>query len=126
MSSTSRTVLVVDDDADMREALRDTLEQEGHRVAEARDGSDALRWLAANPPPSIILLDWNMAPLNGAGFLQERALKPALTAIPVVLLTADARVAGERLDGVVARLKKPIDLEALLALLEQYAVGRQP
>jgi len=122
MSSTSGCVLIVDDDADMREALRDTLEQERYAVAEARDGGDALRWLSANPAPAIILLDWNMAPMNGAGFLRERALQPALAGIPVVLLTADARVLGERVDGVIAALKKPIDLEGLLSLLSQHGV----
>jgi two-component system, chemotaxis family, chemotaxis protein CheY len=120
MSSTSEPVLIVDDDADLREALRDTLEAEGYAVAEARDGGEALGYLATHPKTPLVLLDWNMAPMNGEQFMEERAKAPALQLVPVVLLTADARVAPERLAGLAGHLKKPVDLDALFALVAKH------
>src|SRR5262245_974370 len=93
MSSIKGPVLVVDDDVDIRDALKDTLEQEGYLVAEATDGIDALKYLTTHPAPPIILLDWNMAPMNGPQFMSELRTKPGGASIPVVLLTADARAA---------------------------------
>jgi CheY-like chemotaxis protein len=118
----SSAVLVVDDDADVREAIRDTLAQEGYAIAEARDGRAALAYLRDNPLPPLILLDWNMAPMNGREVMEELARDPVLARVPVVLLTADARVEGRASSlGFVGHLKKPVELDALLELMEKYA-----
>ncbi len=66
-----KPVLVVDDDPDIREAIQDTLEQDGYLVMVARDGREALAFLETHPPPALILLDWNMAPMNAAEFMEE-------------------------------------------------------
>ncbi len=88
-------VLVVDDDADMREAVRDTLLEEGYEAHVAAGGQEALDYLRAHPSPPLILLDWNMAPMNGARFMAELGTdSSALSSIPVVLLTADTRAAA--------------------------------
>ena len=113
-------VLVVDDDADIREALQDILEDEGYETAQARDGLEALRYLDAHPAPPLILLDWNMAPMNGDQFMNEFCRQPRSAHIPVVLLTADARAEEKAANRFVGHLKKPLNLEELFAFVEQY------
>lgn len=114
-------VLVVDDDPDIREAIRDTLEDEGYKIIEARDGREALEYLRSHPAPPLILLDWNMAPVNGPQFMAEMAKDPALSKIPVVLLTADARAPEKSTSASFAGyLMKPVDLNALFGFLARY------
>ena len=121
MSRVKRQVLLVDDDLAIRDAFRDTLADEGYETVEAADGEEALAFLHAHPPPPVILLDWNMAPMNGQQFMAERAKDPILSTIPVVLLTADARAPEKsETQGFVGYLRKPIDLEALFAVLDRY------
>ncbi len=114
-------VLVVDDDPDMRDAIRDALTDEGYEIAEAANGLEALDYLRAHPPPALILLDWNMAPMNGSQFLAEATKDPVLAKIPVVLLTADVK-APEKANGngIVGYLMKPVDLGPLLDVLGRY------
>jgi CheY-like chemotaxis protein len=115
-------VLVVDDDLDVREAVCDALQQEGYRTAEAIDGPSALQYLANSPQPSLVLLDWNMAPMNGGEFMKAMFQRHGRT-IPVVLLTADGRVKEEdsRVHGFAAHLRKPVRLEALFAAVKKHA-----
>jgi CheY-like chemotaxis protein len=114
-------VLVVDDDPDIREALRDTLESEGYDAVGVTDGREALEYLRAKPTPPVILLDWNMAPMNGPEFMAEAAKDPVLSRIPVVLLTADARASEKsRSNGFVGYLMKPVDLDALFTFVGRY------
>ncbi len=116
-------VLVVDDDADIREGLRDILEDEGHDVAEARNGQDALaRLRALVPAPDLILLDLMMPVMDGLEFRRQQLLDPALAGIPVVVLSADGHVdVGSTLLAATQRLRKPIPLDQLLALVERYS-----
>jgi CheY-like chemotaxis protein len=114
-------VLVVDDDADIRDALKDILEDEGYRMAEAGDGTEALRYLRSHPPPPLILLDWNMAPMNAPQFMSEFMKEPVSAQVPVVLLTADAHAEEKaRSNRFVGHLKKPVKLDDLFAVLERY------
>lgn len=121
MSTSKGSVLLVDDDPDIREAIRDTLADEGYQSIEVSNGKEALDYLHANPAPPLILLDWNMTPINGPQFMLELAKDPALARIPVILLTADA-YASEKMKTAhfVGHLKKPVDLNALFAVVGQY------
>lgn len=114
-------VLIVDDDFDMRESLRDILEDEGYTVAVAGDGLEALEYLRANPLPKLILLDWMMPRCDGAEFREQQRADPRLASIPVVLLTADAR-AKEKMQLVQAAdfLTKPVRLVQILAVVQKY------
>jgi CheY-like chemotaxis protein len=123
MSSTERKgpVLVVDDDPDVRDAITDTLEQEGYAWTGAGDGLEALAYLRSNPPPPLILLDWNMAPMNGHEFMEEFVKHPNFDQIAVVLLTADAKVAERVNTGAYAGyLQKPVKLDTFFEILYRY------
>ena len=120
----SKLVLVIDDDSDIREAIHDLLMVEGIGTAEARDGSSGLEYLRSNRPPGVILLDWNMAPMNGAAFMSEVSRDAALSRIPVVVVTADVR-AGQtaRAQGLGTLLMKPIDPDQLLEIARRHCDG---
>lgn len=127
MPSTSDTVLVVDDDADIREALEYVLADEGYDSADVGGGQEALEYLRAHPAPAVILLDWNMAPMDGSQFMAELAKDDALRRIPVVVLTADVRVADSLETGRFADcLTKPVDLRVLFEVLGRYAARSAP
>jgi CheY-like chemotaxis protein len=113
-------ILVVDDDPDVRGAIHDALADEGYRSTEAADGQDALDYLRSNPTTPLVLLDWNMAPMNGPQFMAETAKDPSLSNIPVVLLTADARAAQKSKNGFMDYLVKPVNLDALFAVIVRY------
>ena len=116
-----KVVLIIDDDRDIREAIGDLLGVEGYQTAEARDGGSGLAYLRSHPPPGVILLDWNMAPVGGADFLSEFARDTSLAGIPVVLLTADVRAEEKaRVLGLSTLLTKPVDVDLLLALAGRY------
>jgi CheY-like chemotaxis protein len=110
------SILVVDDDAAVREALTQLLELEGYRVTPAANGLEALNLLRNKQAASLVLLDLMMPVMDGWAFLAERARDPTLAAIPVIVISA-ATQRGDRLDTV-ACLRKPIDPEALLELIE--------
>ncbi len=114
-------MLVVDDDADIREALQHALADEGYETVDADGGQKALAYLRSHPLPPLVLLDWNMAPMNGAQFMAELAKDTALSGVPVVLLTADAG-AEAKAKGLpfAGRLRKPLTLDALFEMVARY------
>ncbi len=117
-------VLVVDDDADIRDGLREILEDAGHTVSEARNGKDALAALrAAASLPDIILLDLMMPVMDGFEFRRKQLLDARLAAVPVVVLSADVHV-GERAGalGNALWLRKPIHLDQLLDVVARHAI----
>ena len=81
----SGTVLVVDDDADMRKLLRDFLERDGHRVMEAASGHHAIV-LAESEPIHAVILDKEMPGMNGLEVLSS--LQRRWPAIPIIFVTA--------------------------------------
>ena len=118
-------VLVVDDDFDIRDTLTDVLETEGYSVRTAADGFQALEYLRANPLPGPILLDWMMPRCDGLQFRKQQQQEPGIAAVPVVLLTADARMA-EKLTQLDAKeyLKKPVRLDHLLEVVARYCAAK--
>jgi DNA-binding response OmpR family regulator len=117
VSRSSRTVLVVEDDADIRMLLREILEREGFEVLEAGDGRDGLRRLYASRP-DLIILDVAMPGLDGWATL-ERIRE--LSDLPVLMLTASVgemeKVRGLR-GGADEYLTKPFGRQELLARIE--------
>jgi CheY-like chemotaxis protein len=118
---------VVDDDPDVREAISDTLQDEGYQVVESAGGDDALAYLRSHSPPSLIFLDWNMAPMNATQFMDEFTKEPAFEGVPVVLVTADVHASDKattnRYDGFIT---KPINLETLFSVVARFTVKSDP
>src|SRR5262249_29377711 len=88
-------ILVVDDDAAMREVCRRTLTKAGWQVVEAEDGRAALDCLAEQRP-SLILLDLLMPVMDGFGFLKQVRGHERWRAIPVIVVTAKDLTEQER------------------------------
>jgi two-component system, chemotaxis family, chemotaxis protein CheY len=109
-------VLVVDDDAEIRQIVKDVLEEAGCEVALAREGREALNILraAGAPRPCLILLDLMMPVMDGYEFREEQLRDSALAEIPVVMFTASGT--SVRLEGEV--LRKPFRLDRLLTIVE--------
>ena len=116
-----RSILIVEDDADLREALSEVLRDEGYTVAMAADGREALDHLRRQSHPSLILLDLTMPVMNGWQFRAEQRQDPDLSGIPVVVLSAGDRLAEQVVPlGISDYVRKPIELSRLLRLIEQY------
>ena len=115
------TILIVDDDFDIRDSVSDILTDEGFVVATANDGLDALQYLREQPAPCLILLDWMMPRCDGSQFLTQQAADEKIASIPVVILTADARVQA-KMPKMEARdfLGKPVKLKRLLEVVKRY------
>jgi CheY-like chemotaxis protein len=110
----ARTILLVDDDHDVAEALSTVLADEGYDVATASNGHEALMYLKSHIAPRLILLDVMMPVMDGYEFRIEQQRDPAIADIPVVVLTAGSM--GERVAelGVTTHMRKPVDLDRLL------------
>src|SRR5690242_8221951 len=113
-------VLVVEDDADIREAIAMTLEDEGYGVLTAADGQQALDRLKTAARPIVILLDLMMPGMDGFQFREEQLREPAFASIPVVLLSAGRDLLAKALIFGSAYLSKPVDARALLETVAQY------
>jgi CheY-like chemotaxis protein len=110
----SRTVLVVDDEPDIRESLRDALEDEGYDVVTAANGREALTVLPRLPRPLAMILDIIMPVMSGAELYMALQADPLLASIPVVVSTSDP----SRAPAGVLLMRKPIDLDRLLAVID--------
>jgi CheY-like chemotaxis protein len=82
------TVLVVDDDADNREAVCVFLQGAGYPTAFAANGKQAIDWLAVEGHPKLILLDLTMPVMDGYQFLTVKEADPALSEVPVLIMSA--------------------------------------
>lgn len=117
------SILIVEDDRNIRETLVELLADEGYQIDEAGDGQEALTYLRdCESLPELILLDLTMPIMNGWEFRAEQRLDPRLSSIPVVVLSA-YRHAQEQIAtlDVETFLPKPIDADLLLKTIDRYA-----
>src|SRR5205809_4591021 len=114
------TVLIVDDDSEVRQLLADGFRCSGHDVLEAGDGRKALDLLVAGIRPDVIVLDVIMPVMDGLTFLAHKRDAREFSAIPVVVVSATARgpVAGAH-----CVLPKPFDLDDLIETVDRCSVG---
>jgi CheY-like chemotaxis protein len=113
-----QSVLIVDDDPDIREILAETLVDKGFDVATAANGLEALRLLRSmSVPPSVILLDLMMPVMDGYGFLEQRRRDPALASIPLAIVTAGHGIDQDRLDDGLQIISKPFEVSRLVGVL---------
>lgn len=111
-----KSVLVVEDDGLVREALRMVLQWEGYRVACAANGQEALDLLHGGERPSLILLDVAMPVLDGRQFRTAQCADPDLAAIPVVVVSGTSVAASVEAAG---HVQKPFQVEELLEVIRQ-------
>lgn len=116
-----KTILVVDDDEDIREVVRATLQDiAGYRVIVAASGHEAVD-VARRERPDLVLLDSVMPVLSGLATLQRLREDEALAALPVVFMTANVSASDRArytASGAVGVVVKPFDP---LSLLQQVA-----
>lgn len=117
MPTADPVVAVLDDEPEMRKALRRLLTSRGFRVEEYASGKELLAALDA-PLPDCLLLDLHMPGINGFDVLE--AFQSRQIPVPVIVITAhDEPGTEERAHalGAAAYLKKPVDRETLLSAL---------
>jgi CheY-like chemotaxis protein len=114
------TVLVVDDDVDIRETLCAVLEASGYPVVTAENGRDALDKIAKGGRPCLVLLDLMMPVMDGLEFLAKGLESGAIVGVPVVVITAYDQLGARAADTTAAVLKKPFDLGVLLSWVERF------
>ncbi|HEX9575718.1 MAG TPA: response regulator [Myxococcales bacterium] len=122
VASCNRTVLVVEDDRDVREAIAEVLADSRYVALHAANGAEALQRLRSAPVrPCVILLDVMMPTMDGWQFRAEQQRDPAVKDIPVVVLSAHSD-AGEAAAKMAAAgyLTKPVALETLLGVVERF------
>nr|WP_211194421.1 response regulator [Pyxidicoccus fallax] len=112
---------MVEDDADLRAAVADILEDEGFEVHVAENGQDALAELDAlghlGLRPCLVLLDLMMPVMDGFTFMERFRADPGLSQVPVVVLSASVK---EPPEGACAMLRKPFEIPALLNTVADY------
>jgi CheY-like chemotaxis protein len=133
------SIVVVDDDDDIREAVREVLQAEGYQTDGAANGREALELLRnASERPSLIFLDLMMPVMDGWEFLKEIEEEPNLRGTPVAIMSAhpsireafdDARK-KDRSTGLLLRgsmlplLPKPLNLILLLSIARETCAAR--
>ena len=115
-----KTVLLVEDDVEIRDILQDLLEAEGYDVVPASHGRQALEFLQASRQtklPNLVVLDLMMPLVDGSEVLRTMKGDAVLADIPVVVLSAVAR---ERPAGAAAFLRKPVPLQKLFDTIRGF------
>ena len=115
------TVLVIEDDPDMREIERTALSCGGHEVVTAHNGCEGLRQLERQRP-CVILLDLMMPVMDGLTFLVERTRRGVAADVPVICVTAggDEMTRHALRLGADECLGKPADLDELCERVTRY------
>lgn len=112
-----QTVLVIEDDAMIREVLAEILQSAGYDAVGAAGGREGLDRIAAEPP-DLVLCDFHMPGVTGFDVLKALRTHPETRAVPLVVITADSSAdvrARARHLGASGMLLKPFDAEQLLA-----------
>lgn len=114
-------ILVVEDEDDARESLKELLQLEGFDVLAAENGLEAIKLLETGKKPCLVFLDLMMPVMNGFEFLQQARHKPRdlLGSTPVVLVSAAADALSVQRSGCPV-VKKPADIEQLLTMARTY------
>jgi DNA-binding response OmpR family regulator len=112
-------VLIVEDDADLRDMMAQFLVLEGFNPKTVSNGREALDYLRQGPRPAVILLDLMMPVMDGWEFRRQQQRDPKAAKVPVIVLSAlDPTRVGDL--GEAAFMKKPLDFDRLLELVRRY------
>ena len=113
-------ILVVEDDAGIRQTVAECLELEGYEVRQAASGAEALAMAAARLP-ALVLLDVVMPAMDGQQVLRRLRSDPRTARLPVVVMTAAMQVVAGPVEGAEAVLSTPFELAELLAVTARFA-----
>ena len=120
-TTAQRILLVVDDDAAIRETLAELLRDEGYFVVTAANGQEALDKLhESGAPPCLIILDLMMPVMSGDEFYREKQRDPQLATIPVVVISADGNLSRKAATFGGEYLAKPVKLDVVLDTVERH------
>ncbi len=127
LPSLQRNVLVIDDDDDSREVLLYQLSLEGYARRGAATGISGVR-AARVTAPDCIVLDLNLPDMHGIQVIEALRAEPALAETPIVVVSGERRVVGERAvaAGASAFHAKPLDFGGLLATLRFFGIQGVP
>jgi CheY-like chemotaxis protein len=121
------SVLVVDDDEEIREVLAISLADAGYHVRQAGSGPEALASLRGVGPADLLLLDLMMPGMDGVQVCEALRRDPELATIPVIICTASGEGQEQsRLAGAAACMGKPFDLGKLLATVARLCRREHP
>ena len=120
-----KTLLLVEDDFEIRDILQDLLEAEGFDVVPAGNGRQALQFLAENRScgPQLVILDLMMPFIDGKQVLEVMQRDHKLARIPVIVISAIAR---ETPVGARAFLRKPLALDKLFETVRLFTADPAP
>jgi CheY-like chemotaxis protein len=124
VSARTPDILLVEDDAAIRESLAECLELEGHAVRATSSGPEALAWLREGNRPRVVLLDLIMPVMSGEDLVKELRAGPATRDLPLVLMTG-ASPGQVPLSEVDALVTKPFELGNLLEVVRRV-MGAPP
>lgn len=122
-SIVTRQLLIIEDDRDIREPLRDLLTSEGFEVHTAENGKVGLGHLSNGlPTPDLILLDLMMPVMDGYEFLRHKSASPSGDSVPVIVMTAahPGPEALKRFPAIRQVLRKPLSIPVLLAAIMKH------
>lgn len=117
-----RSILLVDDEADVAQGMAALLRARGYEVEVARDGLEALARLERDPLPDLVLLDYEMPQLDGEEVLARLRMEARSAHLPVLLATAST-IDLSRLRRVSGLLRKPYPRHVLFAMIARLLEG---
>ena len=113
----THTVLVVEDEQQLRDMIRDALELNGYSVVTAEDGQDALTKLAGIEHVCLVILDLLMPVMDGRTFLTKMREHAELASVPIVVHTS---VPGQIVAGASMVMQKPLVFDRLLSVVREH------
>lgn len=119
---TCQPILIIEDEPDLRETLKDLLEISGFKVMTASNGKEGLEHIRSTGFPCLILLDLMMPVMNGWQFLEELHVdtEPVLKKPSVVIVSAAADMVEVDRKYECVLMRKPVNIHELIHLAHQY------
>jgi CheY-like chemotaxis protein len=116
-----RTILVIDDEVDIREVMAEVLEHLGYCSVLLRSGSEAVAYLASGAPADAAIIDLRLPVMDGSEIaLALRKMRPSL---PMIITSGDLLLAEMNFGDDVRLLRKPFHIEALDTTLHVVLVA---
>jgi len=115
-----KRVLIVDDEADIRQIIRSLLGTDDYEIMSAENGQEALEKLEGDVKPDIILLDLMLPRVSGYSLLNELHHRGLHTTFSIIVMTAD-RLTKQQIDrmGIKGFISKPFDIDELQRMIEE-------